>query len=306
MYRHLKKLCICVKKIFFDTERRQLRRMVKQAIKQLPSKKSCQKENSDKCKIIVSFTTFPKRILSAGIVVSSMMNQTIKPDVINLYLSKEEFPKGISQLPHIIKKEIECGLNVVFVEKNLKPHKKYFYALQDYPDDIVVVIDDDIVYPNDLIEVLYNCHKSFPNAVVAQCAHTLLKNGCPISEYVDLEEANESYIPKMSYQALGAGGVLYPPHSMHSELFNIDFILNNCLSSDDIWLKAMQLMNNTPVVITNTMRLVYIPCSQEIALWKTNCYGTNPKNEENFKKIYMKYNNFFGDKDTLLSRLVKE
>lgn len=42
-------------------------------------------------KIVVSLTSFPARIKKVHIVIESLLNQTIKPDKIILWLSKEQF-----------------------------------------------------------------------------------------------------------------------------------------------------------------------------------------------------------------------
>ena len=41
--------------------------------------------------VVVSLTSFPKRIDTVDIVIKSMFKQTVIPDKILLYLSKEEF-----------------------------------------------------------------------------------------------------------------------------------------------------------------------------------------------------------------------
>ena len=82
-------------------------------------------------KIIVSFTTWEKRIGNVEYVIKQMLKQTKKPDKIILNLSEEEF----------IGKE------------NLLNHIK---ELDKYKNDLIFPIDDDMEYPNDFIERLYN------------------------------------------------------------------------------------------------------------------------------------------------------
>ena len=40
------------------------------------------------------------------------------------------------------------GLTIRFCE-DLKAHKKYYYAFKEYPDDIVITVDDDVIYPQE-------------------------------------------------------------------------------------------------------------------------------------------------------------
>lgn len=46
---------------------------------------------------------------------------------------------------------------------------------------------------------------------------------------------------------LGVASVLYPPHSVHEDIFNIDNIKKLSLTADDVWITAMLLKNRTPV-----------------------------------------------------------
>ena len=52
--------------------------------------------------VIVSFTSYPARILTIGQVLDSIINQTILPDRIVLYLSSVEF-KDFKNMPALEK-----------------------------------------------------------------------------------------------------------------------------------------------------------------------------------------------------------
>lgn len=48
----------------------------------------------------------------------------------------------------------------------MRAHGKYHYAMQDFPNSIIVTVDDDMIYPNDTIESLWNAHVKYPNCVI--------------------------------------------------------------------------------------------------------------------------------------------
>jgi poly(ribitol-phosphate) beta-N-acetylglucosaminyltransferase len=48
----------------------------------------------------------------------------------------------------------------------------------------------------------------------------------------------------------GTGGVLYPPGSLHPRVFEVETFRRLCPKEDDIWFKAMALLQGTPVVTT--------------------------------------------------------
>ena len=109
-------------------------------------------------KVIVSLTTFPKRINRIWIVIESILNQTIGPDKIILWLSEEQF-KDINDLPSNLLKLTGRGLDIRFVKEDLKSYKKYYYSFKEYPNDIIITVDDDIIYPNNMIANLLLYHQ---------------------------------------------------------------------------------------------------------------------------------------------------
>lgn len=264
-------------------------------------------EKRDK-KIIVSLTSFPQRIKSAAIVISYILNQTCKPDEIVLYLAEEQFPNH--KLPSLLKKEMKYGVKVEFCE-NLRSHKKYFYSMQQFPEDIIITIDDDFIYRSDLIEVLMNGYKNNPHCISCLHAGRMQFNGDSIEGYDNWPGVDEILIPSMQNVAIGVGGVLYPPHLLHSEVFNKEAIFRTCFNADDLWLKTMEVMNNIPVQKAGPIYAKYVPSSQDIALYKSNLNSSDeinkPKsnNDIQFENILNEYNTFFGKKDTLISRMKK-
>ncbi|MFW5804639.1 MAG: hypothetical protein ACOCWG_05360, partial [bacterium] len=105
--------------------------------------------------IIVSLTTFGKRINWVFLAIESIAQQTLKPDKVILWLSEDYF--NDKNLPITIERLIKRGLTV-FYRKDIGPHTKGLYAFQEYSKNIIITVDDDIIYPIDLIENLYNLH----------------------------------------------------------------------------------------------------------------------------------------------------
>ena len=104
--------------------------------------------------IIVSITSWVKRIGNVKKVVESIMNNTIQPDRVYLNLSKLEFAD--IKLPDdlVVYFESDERLIINWVEgENTKTMKKVFPVLQYLEnDDIIITADDDILFPTDLIE----------------------------------------------------------------------------------------------------------------------------------------------------------
>ncbi len=250
-------------------------------------------EKRDK-KIIVSLTTIPFRIDAASCVISIMMHQTLKPDMIVLYLGQGNY-KNI-KFPELLEKEQECGVQIKYRE-DIICHTKYFYAMQEYPDEIIITVDDDILYDETLIENLYNSYLQHPNAVSAMRAHQITYTSCTeVAPYRKWKGSNYDYILKPSHKLLatGVGGVLYPPHCLHEEVFNLEKIKALAPKADDIWLKIMEIMNDTPVVIAKRQSpLEFLDGTQEVGL----CYDNvnNGQNDIQFKNALNDYAGRFPD-----------
>ena len=82
------------------------------------------------------------------------MNNTVQPDRVYLNLSKSEFVNIDLPKDLVAYFESDERLIINWVEgENTKTMKKVFPILQYLDDDdIIITADDDIIFPNDLIE----------------------------------------------------------------------------------------------------------------------------------------------------------
>lgn len=77
-----------------------------------------------------------------------------------------------------------------------------------------------------------------------------------------------------------------------------------CLNADDLWLRVMSAVNNTPVVIAGVLpNPTEIDGSQDTALWKTN--DKHGENDIQMRRIISRYNEVFGERDTIISRMMQ-
>ena len=201
-------------------------------------------------KIIVSLTSFPARIDTVGFAIKSLFNQTVKPDRIILWLATEQFEN--SELPELLEKLKEKGLEIRFCE-DLKSHKKYHYALKEQrPDELIITYDDDIIYPENSIELLYKTHIKFPNCIICNYSGQCLQENGVFLPYKTWKTFSSVGVQKPTMQVFPftGGGVLYPFESVNREAFNIDTMKKIALTADDLWMRYMSALNKTKVVKT--------------------------------------------------------
>lgn len=188
--------------------------------------------------LIISLTSFPARIGRVWLSIETLMRQTQKPDTIILWLSKEQF-KDINLLPYSLLKLQHRGLKIELRDGDLRSHKKFYYAFSEYPDATVILADDDIFYPKDMIEKLYSASNIFPKKVICLFTKKMKwSSGQKLMPYATWPTVNEGKISSDYFFGSG-GGVLIPPRSVHKDILNKDAFLKLCPHADDIWLNAM-------------------------------------------------------------------
>ncbi|MCL1989895.1 MAG: hypothetical protein FWG67_03295 [Defluviitaleaceae bacterium] len=259
-------------------------------------------------KIKISLTSYPARINQIHLTIETLLNQSKKVDQILLWLSKNQFPNLENDLPEELLAQLDQGFEIRWVDDDLKPHKKYYYVMKEYPNDIIITVDDDLLYEEDMVEKLYQSYLKFPKAVSTMLTHliTITEDGQKVEPYNYWIKNYDMILgkPSMKLLALSGSGTLYPPKSMHEQLFNLEVIKSNIPIADDLWLKLMQVMNNTPVALVSKYSKEVLNIrrdSQEKVLWRENVLER--KNDIQLAEVLKIYNEYFGEENTLISKI---
>lgn len=235
---------------------------------------------------IVSLTTFPKRLPNLWMVLYCIFRQTVRPAKIVVTLIEEEIPEGNESLPKILRYFEDKGVEFLFEKENLRPHNKYFYCRQKYPNRDVITIDDDLLYYLNTVDRLLKLHKQYPNSVCTNRATKIIwdENGFISSQH--WPEVLNNTGPSLSLIALGYSAVFYPASFQPSLLYNVELIKKLALGTDDLWLRAIETIENVEVVNGSYYaHPMTLPSSQTIALQKHNCADTNNGNDINWRKL---------------------
>lgn len=197
-------------------------------------------------KYIVSLTSFPARIEDVWIAIETILRQTFKPDMIILWLSEDQF-KGIN-LPESLKRLEKRGLTIRFVSGDIRSHKKYKYALEEFPNDFIITLDDDLYYGENLLKNLIELKKKFPECVPTNRAHKVKTEDNLILPYG--KWLHNAYEKKSSHQLVQTGGygTLYTLDDLHPDFNDESCFLKLAPHADDIWLKFMVLLKGKKIV----------------------------------------------------------
>lgn len=131
-------------------------------------------------KTIVSMTSWPPRIDYVVDALNVFFQQTVPPDLIELTLSREEFPNGIDDLPDALLHLIASrDITVFWEEGNAGVFRKLIPCAQRHQgeDAVILTVDDDWVYERDYVEKMlkgidgYDVYSPFTNVTGAFTAY---------------------------------------------------------------------------------------------------------------------------------------
>ena len=242
--------------------------------------------------VIVSLTSYGERINEVYLPIESIMQGTVKPNRIILWLSEEEF-KG-KRLPLTLQKQQQRGLQIEYC-KDIKSYKKIIPTMQQYPDACVITIDDDVMYGVDFVENLVYCHITNPKAICANRIHQIKTDGRlhPMS-YLQWEmEIKTTKTSNLNFLT-GVGGNLYPPHCFIDEFFDEQKFMELCPFGDDIWINAMIWMSNKKIVQSYTHSdrgcdYIEVRTFQKDALCNQNTNAKECRNDVQIKAVFDYY-----------------
>ena len=233
-------------------------------------------------KIIVSFTSYPKRYHLLHKLIECLKRQTLFINEIILFLTEEDnksYNLNISEF------------KIITVKENLRPHLKYFYAMQLFRDYAIINIDDDIKYSPDTFETLYNNYLDYPNIIVGRRSHYFKYriNGELKIYNKWIYEQKKITEPDFNTFLTGVGSILYPPDILNINE-NFKYLVNELITTDDVVLKYFSIRKGiTSKWIKNNELLgegFIINAEQGNPLYKIN--GVN--NDINIKKINLEIN----------------
>lgn len=243
--------------------------------------------------LIVSLTTHGKRIETVFHTIESIFQQTLKANRVILWLGDKEF-NSVDELPLSLQMQMERGLEIRFV-KDIRSYTKLIPALKEFPSANIVTIDDDFMYPLNLLERLWNGHKLYPNAIVSVVSREMKlssdRNFQPFSTFVSKDRV-EDYISSMNLLE-GFAGVLYPIGAFDEEVFNEHNFLKLAPLADDIWFTAMAVKSKTPIVQIRRNFGVYHEMYQDDDVQDIGLANTNiseNKNDVQLKAVFDAYN----------------
>ena len=233
--------------------------------------------------LLISMTSYPSRIFGIYEVIISLLYQSanISSYQCFLTLSKEEFINGEKDLPENIQKLIINGWIKLIWYHNIYSHKKLMPIIQNYPENDILIVDDDIIRTHNFIEIFQKEHRIYPNDIICGIFMFYFDNKFEMNKFNGYKSENlgiMNAVPNIIFQtarpANGLGGVLYPKHTFSDKrFFNEALYMNLCPTSDESWQYTFAIIENkiirqTSIIIDNSLNLV--ENSQNATLYQLN------------------------------------
>ena len=198
--------------------------------------------------------------------------------VLTLYYKDIKFiPKNIHD--YLTKNNIE----IIIVNMDIKPHKKYFYVMQKYPYDIIITIDDDIIYEKNTVELLYKSYLKYPKEISARRVHLIKydKKGKSKAYKEWVKEYKLIKIPSFDLSATTGAGTLFPPNILKIN-YEMIYDIYNCITADDLFLKHIENKLNIKIVWVENTKLMGIKLLYNDGMYFNENKEGNDKCREKF------------------------
>jgi len=218
--------------------------------------------------VVISLTTIESRLASVDLVIRSLMDQTVRPHKILLWInenSEGHVPQKLARLQNTLFEIRYTPLEV--------SHKKLIHSLALYPDVAIITCDDDLMYRKTWLAKLYESSLQYPNTILSNQTRAIRFNGkgqfLPYAEWPVNSQAEKD--PR-KVLTIGAEGVLYPPHSLDSRYADEALFMQLAPKADDLWFKCMSLLKGTPCKLAEDRPKNAVPImgSQKISLKNVN------------------------------------
>lgn len=261
----------------------------------LPKKPLEPLENSVHPHIVVTLTSYGRRVGTTVIhVLKSLLLQSRRPDRIILWLDNVNFSSD--NVPSKLAKFCQkYGVEIRFCE-DIRSYKKLVPTLELCPDDILVTVDDDLVYKRGFLKSLYEAHLKAPADILCTLAHSPKVKDRLFLPYKEWEQ-NITKMGDNPIFPLGGAGTLYPPCSLYEDVVNKELFMTLAPQADDIWFWAMAVMAGTKHRLVDfgysfyQIDLLYQKLHKDSSLMSSNLHKDN--NDVQIKNIMKYYEGLF-------------
>ncbi len=191
-------------------------------------------------RLIASFSTLPDRINNLEPVIRSLLEQTRPPDEIVLAVPRFSTRQ---QKEYIVPNYLETipRLRILRSETDWGPATKFIPVIQEElaagrGDTLIMVMDDDRIYPRDAVETYLHYHEELPEAALCFRGAVMPENF--VWFLPKLFRANQIREPRRVAVITGTASYLIQPRFFDSGLWDYSGSPASAFYVDDIWISG--------------------------------------------------------------------
>lgn len=228
-------------------------------------------------RLFITLTSYPPRFPTLHLTLRSLIDQTVKPDGIILWIAHQD----LERLPPEVRALTTRGLSIRTCD-DIGSFKKLVCALEAYPEAFLVTADDDLYYPPHWLATLTDSFDPSQPSVLAHRAHRIkwqTKNSvAPYADWQKQVQDPASRAPSTDIVPTTGAGALFFPSCFSSEVTNRQLFQSLCPEADDLWFYWMTRRAGTSHrKVGENLPLITWPASQDESLFSRNGTGGNDR-----------------------------
>jgi hypothetical protein len=236
--------------------------------------------------LLVSLTSFGPRFATLHLTLESLLDQTLVPDAVLLWIADHE----LDLLPERVRALQKRGLTILSCP-DIRSYKKLIFARERYPDAAIATADDDLFYPRTWLQTLVEGFDPAERTIVCYRAHRIRVLGDGrIAPYLSWEmdvQDERARIPSADILPTTGHGVLYPPACFRSEVSDRRLFERLCPTGDDLWFYWLsRLAGWNYKKVGGLAQWIDWPTSRTASLMEENWAGANDRQIRSLEAEY--------------------
>ena len=209
--------------------------------------------NSITPQLIISMLVNNQNETSINSSINSILNQNIDQSLYKIVLIISRKNKNQYLSNEYIKFIDEKGIQLKVTKKKYNFQNRLITTFRQWPDNPILLINDNLIFPEGWLEMYINAHKKYPNDIIASSIQYF------IGQKLEIKIFSEGYKGKyfgtfnhisdlvfnFAFVNIELGGALFPPKTFRNNIF-YDLNLFSLISpnSIDFWISCFIMIEN--------------------------------------------------------------
>ena len=209
-------------------------------------------------RVIAAFSTLPDRIGNLNQTIRCLLDQTCPVD--EIVIAVPEFSRR-QQVQYSIPQYLTNypKVRILRCDRDWGPATKFIPVVQQElsagrGNTLIMVVDDDRVYPNDALETYLHYHRQLPNAVLAFRGTPLPKD--LVWRGPRMTRGNELRQPRRVAVIIGCGSYFIQPRFFDEQLWDYSSAPEGAFYMDDIWISGCLDRRGVEKYVVPTSRMM--------------------------------------------------